>query len=94
MVALNCAHPLDEAELIAPQPQEDLLALDKTLKLLATTDRTAADLVQLRYFGGLTVADAAQVLGLSVRSAERIWTHTRVWLLEHITNAGQRDDPS
>jgi DNA-directed RNA polymerase specialized sigma24 family protein len=87
-------HPLDEAELIAPEPQEDLLALDESLKLLATTDRTAADLVQLRYFGGLTVADAAQVLGLSFRSAERIWTHTRVWLLEHINNPGQRDDPS
>src|SRR5262249_21312391 len=78
------SHPLDEAELIAPDMHEDLLALDESLKLLATTDRTAADLVQLRYFGGLTVADAAQVLGLSLRSVERIWTHTRVWLLEHI----------
>jgi hypothetical protein len=72
---------LVEAELLAPEPREDLLALDEALTLLATTDRTAADLVQLRYFGGLSVADAARVLGLSVRSAERIWTYTRVWLL-------------
>jgi RNA polymerase sigma factor (TIGR02999 family) len=85
---------LHEAELLAPEPREDLLALDEALTLLATTDRTAADLVQLRYFGGLTVADAAQVLGLSVRSAERIWTYTRVWLLERITNAGRGNDPS
>jgi RNA polymerase sigma factor (TIGR02999 family) len=85
---------LDEAELLAPEPREDLLALDEALTLLATTDRTAANLVQLRYFGGLSVADAAQILGLSVRSAERIWTHTRVWLLERITNAGRGDDLS
>jgi RNA polymerase sigma factor (TIGR02999 family) len=85
---------LAEAELLAPEPREDLLALDEALKLLASTDRTAANLVQLRYFGGLSVADAAQALGLSVRSAGRIWTHTRVWLLDQITNAGRGDDPS
>jgi RNA polymerase sigma factor (TIGR02999 family) len=85
---------LAEAELLAPEPREDLLALDEALTLLATADRTAADLVQLRYFGGLSVADAARVLGLSVRSAERIWAHTRAWLLERITNAGPGDDPS
>jgi RNA polymerase sigma factor (TIGR02999 family) len=83
---------LDEAELLAPQPREDLLALDEALTQLAATDRTAADLVQLRYFGGLSVADAAKVLGLSVRSAERIWTYTRVWLLERVKNAGTDND--
>jgi RNA polymerase sigma factor (TIGR02999 family) len=85
---------LEEAELAAPEPREDLLALDEALTLLATRDRTAADLVQLRYFGGLSVADAAQVLGLSLRSAERLWTYTRVWLLERVKNAGRSDDPS
>ncbi|HMF11034.1 MAG TPA: ECF-type sigma factor [Gemmataceae bacterium] len=85
---------LDESKVLAPEPREDLLALDEALTVLATTDRTAADLVQLRYFGGLSVADAAQVLGLSVRSAERIWTYTRVWLLERIKRAGQGDDLS
>jgi RNA polymerase sigma factor (TIGR02999 family) len=85
---------LEEAELAAPEPREDLLALDEALTLLATRDRTAADLVQLRYFGGLSVADAARVLGLSLRSAERLWTYTRVWLLERITSAGRGDDPS
>jgi RNA polymerase sigma factor (TIGR02999 family) len=85
---------LDEAELLAPETREDLLALDEALTLLATTDRTAAELVQLRYFGGLSVADAAQVLGLSLRSAERLWTYTRVWLLERVKHAGHDDDPS
>jgi RNA polymerase sigma factor (TIGR02999 family) len=85
---------LDEAMLLAPEPREDLLALDEALTELATTDRTAADLVQLRYFGGLSVADAAKVLGLSQRSAERLWTYTRVWLLERINNAGRGDAPS
>jgi RNA polymerase sigma factor (TIGR02999 family) len=84
---------LDEAELLAPEPREDLVALDEALTLLATEDPTAAELVQLRYFGGLSIADAAQVLGLSLRSAERLWTYTRVWLLERITSAGRGDDP-
>jgi RNA polymerase sigma factor (TIGR02999 family) len=85
---------LDEAELLAPEPREDLLALDRALTLLSTTDPTAAELVQLRYFGGLSVADAAQMLGLSQRSAERLWTYTRVWLLDHIKNAGPDDEHS
>jgi RNA polymerase sigma factor (TIGR02999 family) len=85
-------HELNEAELQSPEPREDLVALDEALSLLATTDRTAAELVQLRYFGGLSVADAAQVLGLSQRSAERLWTYTRVWLLKHITGPNQGTD--
>jgi RNA polymerase sigma factor (TIGR02999 family) len=85
---------LDEALLLAPEPDEDLVALDEALTALATTDRTAAELVQLRYFGGLSLADAAQVLGLSQRSAERIWTYTRIWLFERINTTGPGGDPS
>jgi RNA polymerase sigma factor (TIGR02999 family) len=84
---------LDSAEILAPEPREDLLALDEALTQLAAEDRTAADLVQLRYFGGLSVADAARVLGLSQRSAERLWTYTRAWLLERIKNGGLGEDP-
>src|SRR5947207_3414820 len=54
--------PLEEAELLAPEPREDVLALDEALTELAATDRVAAQLVQLRYFSGLSIADAAQVL--------------------------------
>jgi RNA polymerase sigma factor (TIGR02999 family) len=85
---------LHEAELAAPEPREDLVALDEALTELAATDRTAADLVELRYFGGLSVADAARVLGMSQRGAERTWTYTRVWLLERVTTAGRAGEPA
>jgi hypothetical protein len=71
---------LDEAALMAPEPCEDLLALDEALTKLATTDRTAAELVKLRYFGGWSVADAAQILRVSTRTANRTWTYARAWL--------------
>ena len=82
--------PLDDAELLAPQPREDLLALDEALTQLAAVDRSAAELVQLRYFGGLSVPDAARVLGISPRSANRLWTYARTWLLEKV-QPGARD---
>jgi RNA polymerase sigma factor (TIGR02999 family) len=83
---------LDEAELLAPEPREDVLALDEALTRLAATDRAAAELVQLRYFGGLTIPEAAQLLGVSQRTAERLWTYARAWLHDHIKNAGPGDD--
>jgi|SRR5579871_5697378 len=76
--------PLEEAELLAPEPNEDVLALDEALTALATTDRAAADLVQLRYFGGLAMPEVAQTLGVSLRTAERMWTFARAWLRERI----------
>jgi hypothetical protein len=80
--------PLDEAELLAPEPREDLLALDEALTLLAATDRAAADLVQLRYFGDLTIPEAARVLGISPRSADRFWSYARAWLHQEVQGAG------
>jgi DNA-directed RNA polymerase specialized sigma24 family protein len=47
---------------------------------LATVDPVAADLVRLRFFAGLTMTEAAEVLGLSVRSAHGIWAYARLWL--------------
>ncbi len=81
--------PLDEAEVPAPEPREDLLALDEALTQLAVTDRIAADLVQLRYFGGLSIPEAARVLRISPRTAVRFWTYARAWLHERIEGAGQ-----
>jgi RNA polymerase sigma factor (TIGR02999 family) len=71
---------LDEAEMLAPEPSEDLLALDEALTQLAAHDRKAADLVQLRYFGGLSFPETAHALGISVRTAERLWRYARAWL--------------
>jgi DNA-directed RNA polymerase specialized sigma24 family protein len=71
---------VDAAYLQAPAPREDLIALDNALTNLAATDRTAADLVQLRYFGGLTIAEVAHILRISSRTADRLWSYARAWL--------------
>ena len=70
----------DVNELAAPELREDLLALDEALNQLAEADPEAARLVQLRYFAGLTLAEAAQVLGVSARTADRLWAYARAWL--------------
>ncbi len=67
------------------EPQEDLLALDKALDELARKDPVKARLVNLRYFAGLTVDEAAELLGISTATAERYWAYARVWLLREIS---------
>ncbi len=59
---------------------DDLLALDEALKQLAVEDQTAARLVELRHFGGMSNADAAEVLEISPRTADRRWEYARAWL--------------
>jgi RNA polymerase sigma factor (TIGR02999 family) len=86
--------PLEEAELLAPEPCEDVLALDEALTAFAATDKVAADLVHLRYFGGLTIPEAAEVLGISPRTANRLWTYARAWLHQRITGGEPDNDPS
>jgi RNA polymerase sigma factor (TIGR02999 family) len=71
---------LDEAQVAAPEPRHDLLALDEALNRLADADAQAAELVKLRYFVGLSLADAAKVLNVSPRSADRLWAYARAWL--------------
>jgi RNA polymerase sigma factor (TIGR02999 family) len=71
---------LEAEQITPPEPREALLALDKALKRLAAANRTAADRVQLRYFAGLTLPEAAQALGLSPRTAGRLWAYARAWL--------------
>jgi RNA polymerase sigma factor (TIGR02999 family) len=71
---------LHEAMLVAPQRGPDVLALTEALDQLATVDPVAARLVQLRFFAGLNMSEAAQVLGLSARSVQGIWAYARSWL--------------
>jgi RNA polymerase sigma factor (TIGR02999 family) len=71
---------LDRAEAVAAVPPEDLLALDDALEQLRRHDPIAGKLVQLRYFGGLSVEQAAEVLGVSTATAYRQWTFARAWL--------------
>jgi RNA polymerase sigma factor (TIGR02999 family) len=70
----------DDIEIVAPEPQEDLIALDEALDRLAQVDRAAAELVQLRYFAGMTLPDAARTMNISPRSADRLWAYARAWL--------------
>jgi len=71
---------LERLEVAAEDTSEDLLALDEALTQLAATDPAAAELVKLRYFAGLSTPQAAEALGTSLRSAERLWTYARAWL--------------
>jgi RNA polymerase sigma factor (TIGR02999 family) len=80
--------PLDQAAPVsAPDapPADDLLALDDALTRLAAEDPQKARLVELRYFAGLSVEDAAAALGISPATAKRHWVYARSWLFDQIT---------
>ncbi len=76
-------HP-GEWDLVAPEPPAQVLAVDEAVAKLATTSPQAAELVKLRYFGGLSNAEAAAVLGVSPRKANQIWTYAWAWLGEEL----------
>jgi RNA polymerase sigma factor (TIGR02999 family) len=73
-----------EFELAAPETGDDLLAVDEALESLARIDPEKAELVKLRYFVGMTLAEAAAALGVSEPTAKRWWRYARAWLLQHI----------
>ncbi len=79
---------LDDVPIEVPEFGEDLLALDQALDKLKQVDGTAAALIQLRYFTGLTVAQAAEMLDISTRTAERAWSYARAWLHREIEKSG------
>jgi RNA polymerase sigma factor (TIGR02999 family) len=70
----------DPDEIIAPGPDEQILAIHDALDSLAQADPDAAVLVKLRFFGGMTMGEAADALGISVRSAQDLWAYARTWL--------------
>jgi RNA polymerase sigma factor (TIGR02999 family) len=71
---------LEEAISVAEPPSDDVLTIDEALTRLEQIDPTAAKLVKLRYFAGLTMREAAEALDISQRNAERNWTYARTWL--------------
>jgi RNA polymerase sigma factor (TIGR02999 family) len=75
---------LEEVELASPLPDNDLLALNEALDRLAALDAPAAELVKLRFFTGLTQQQAADLLGVSRSSADRLWLFARAWLYEQM----------
>jgi RNA polymerase sigma factor (TIGR02999 family) len=73
-----------ESKLIVNAPADQLLAVHEALDQLAREDATAADLVKLRYFVGMSMPEAAEALGLPLRNAERLWTFARAWLRDEL----------
>lgn len=75
---------LNEDQIVAPEIHEDLIALDAALDRLKAVDPQAVELVHLRYFVGHSNAEAAELLGLSPRTADRVWAFARAWLHREI----------
>jgi RNA polymerase sigma factor (TIGR02999 family) len=71
---------LRNADLVVDEAPDEVLAVDEALAGLAAADPQAAELVKLRYFAGLSVPEAAEALGLTTRTAERLWVYARAWL--------------
>jgi RNA polymerase sigma factor (TIGR02999 family) len=71
---------IEHLEIAAPEPSVDLLALDEVLERFQEIDELKARLVKLRYFAGLTIPQAAAVLGISTTTADRYWSYARAWL--------------
>ena len=69
-----------------PARTHDLIALDEALVALAKLDERKSRLVELRYFGGLTSEEAAEVLGISPRTANREWDLARAWLFRVLSS--------
>lgn len=79
---------LDEAVELAIEVAPQLLALDEALERLAAMDPEQGRLVELRYFGGLTVAETAEVLGVTERTVKRRWRTARIWLYRYLAGEG------
>ena len=75
---------LDEIDLSLAEPCADLLELNEALLKLAKEDPLIAELVQLRFFAGLSMADAAKALGIPRRTADRYWAFARSWLFDEL----------
>ena len=83
---------LDPAALVAPEPEAVLLALDEALERLAALDPPKAELVKLRHFAGLTLPQAAEVLGISTATASRHWAFARAWLRREVAGGDAEAD--
>lgn len=72
------------ANLTLDGPADDVLALHDALARLSEADNSAAEVVKLRYFAGLTIPQIADLLGISARTADRRWAYARAWLLQEL----------
>jgi len=79
---------VQEVEIAAPANDDQMLAIDEALTKLSALDKEKAELVKLRYFAGMTIAEAARVLGISEATAKRWWVYARAWLYSEVRPSG------
>ena len=79
---------VEQVQLVSSTDDDQLLAVNEALDKLAAQRKLEAELVKLRYFVGMTLEEAAQVLGISARTADNYWAHARAWLFSELK--GQR----
>jgi RNA polymerase sigma-70 factor, ECF subfamily len=77
--------PLDSVDVAASEPGGDVLAVDTALEMLAREDPRKAQVVELRFFGGLSIEETAQSLGVSARTVHTDWVFARAWLYRTLT---------
>jgi len=78
----------EPAELASPSNDDQLLAVNEALDRLTALNKPEAELVKLRYFVGMTLDEAAEVLGISARTADNYWAHARAWLFHELKGQG------
>lgn len=83
----RCRVDLQDAVSLADSPNDDLLALDEALTRLAAREPAKAELVKLRFFAGLSIDEAADLMRISRTTAKRYWAFARAWLLAEIGDA-------
>jgi len=77
--------PLEDVDVAAPAADFDLVDIDRALEALAMQDPRKARVVELRFFGGLSVEEAAEALGVSPRTVHKEWAFARAWLYRALT---------
>ena len=82
--------PLDEAATLSPARGEQFIALDEAMRKLASISKRKSDVVELRFFGGLTFEETAEALGVSRLTAIRDWNFARAWLLAEMSGKNPR----
>lgn len=87
-ILLKAPVDLERLKAAAPQPDADIVALDDALQSLAVFDPRGARVVELRYFGGLTIEESAEVLGVSPKTVKRDWAAARAWLMGELQHGG------
>jgi len=81
---------LDEAPSVCDQQDRSLVALDDALKELAAVDQRKCKVVELRYFGGLSIKETAEALSVSVETVVRDWRLAKIWLLRELSERNHR----